>query len=84
MPPGLFPSADMRVVRLYKCDTEEFITYYPNDHKKDWPRLFLLTEDDRHYNVLVPKNSSKFDANGRPKWNPPSAGQSSITTRFKE
>ncbi|XP_016121615.1 ubiquitin thioesterase otulin-like, partial [Sinocyclocheilus grahami] len=72
----------IRVVRLYKCDTEEFITYYPNDHKKDWPPLCLLTEDDRHYNVLVPKKSSKFDAYGRPKWNPPSDGQPSITTRL--
>uniref|UniRef100_A0A673NKS6 Ubiquitin thioesterase otulin-like n=1 Tax=Sinocyclocheilus rhinocerous TaxID=307959 RepID=A0A673NKS6_9TELE len=45
----------IRVVRLYKCDTEEFITYYPNDHKNASP-LCLLTEDDRHYNVLVPKN----------------------------
>ncbi|XP_042574404.1 OTU deubiquitinase with linear linkage specificity b isoform X1 [Cyprinus carpio] len=72
----------MRVVRLYKCDTEEFITYYPNNHKKDWPSLCLLTEDDRHYNVLIPKKSSKFDAYGRPKWNPPSDGQPSITTRL--
>ncbi|XP_073705753.1 ubiquitin thioesterase otulin isoform X2 [Garra rufa] len=72
----------IRVVRLYKCDTEEFITYYPNDHNKDWPTLFLLTEDDRHYNVPVPKKPSKFDAHGRPKWNPPSEGQSSITTRL--
>ncbi|KAK2900871.1 hypothetical protein Q8A67_008986 [Cirrhinus molitorella] len=72
----------IRVVRLYKCDTEEFITYYPNDLKKDWPALFLLTEDDRHYNVLVPKKSSKFDAFGRPKWNQPSEGQSSIVTHL--
>ncbi|XP_043073795.1 OTU deubiquitinase with linear linkage specificity b isoform X1 [Puntigrus tetrazona] len=72
----------LRVVRLYKCDTEEFITYYPNNHKKDWPLLCLLTEDDRHYNLLVPKKCSKFDAHGRPRWNPPSDGQSSITTRL--
>ncbi|XP_016380457.1 ubiquitin thioesterase otulin-like isoform X1 [Sinocyclocheilus rhinocerous] len=71
----------IRVVRLYKCDTEEFITYYPNDHKNASP-LCLLTEDDRHYNVLVPKKSSKFDSYGRPKWNPPSDGQSSITTHL--
>ncbi|XP_059420244.1 ubiquitin thioesterase otulin-like [Carassius carassius] len=69
----------IRVVRLYKCDTEEFITYYPNDHKNASP-LCLLTEDVGHYNVLVPKKSSKFDAYGRPKWNPSSDGQPSITT----
>ncbi|XP_039533817.1 OTU deubiquitinase with linear linkage specificity b isoform X1 [Pimephales promelas] len=62
----------IRVVRLYKCDTEEFITYYPDDHKEDWPPLCLVTEDDRHYNALVPKKSSKFDERGRPKWNQPS------------
>ncbi|XP_051739447.1 OTU deubiquitinase with linear linkage specificity b isoform X1 [Ctenopharyngodon idella] len=71
----------IRVVRLYKCDTEEFITYYPNDHREDWPPpLCLITEDDRHYNALVPKKSSKFDERGRPKWNQPSDGQSNITT----
>ncbi|XP_026143118.1 ubiquitin thioesterase otulin-like [Carassius auratus] len=69
----------IQVVRLYKCDTEEFITYYPNDHKNASP-LCLLTEDDGHYNVLVPKKSSKFDAYGRPKWNQSSGGQPSITT----
>ncbi|XP_056123553.1 OTU deubiquitinase with linear linkage specificity b [Rhinichthys klamathensis goyatoka] len=72
----------IRVVRLYKCDTEEFITYYPNDHREDWPPLCLLTEDDRHYNALVPKKSSKFDERGRPKWNQPSDGPSNITTRL--
>ncbi|XP_052404498.1 ubiquitin thioesterase otulin isoform X1 [Carassius gibelio] len=72
----------MQVVRLYKCETEEFIIYYPNDHKKDWPTLCLLTEDDRHYNVLVSQNSSKFDEYGRPKWNLPSDGQPSKTTRL--
>ncbi|XP_067309641.1 OTU deubiquitinase with linear linkage specificity b isoform X2 [Pseudorasbora parva] len=69
----------IRVVRLYKCDSEEFITYYPIDHREDWPSLCLLTEDDRHYNALGPKKSSKFDEHGRPKWNQPSDGQSNIT-----
>ncbi|KAJ8011433.1 hypothetical protein DPEC_G00058160 [Dallia pectoralis] len=43
----------IQVYRLYKSDTEEFITYYPDDHRKDWPSVFLVTEDDRHYNVPV-------------------------------
>ncbi|XP_035269356.1 AF4/FMR2 family member 4-like [Anguilla anguilla] len=46
----------IQVYRLYKTDTEEFITYYPDDHKEDWPLVSLVTEDDRHYNVLVGKN----------------------------
>uniref|UniRef100_A0A8C4RQR4 OTU deubiquitinase with linear linkage specificity n=1 Tax=Erpetoichthys calabaricus TaxID=27687 RepID=A0A8C4RQR4_ERPCA len=41
------------VYRLYKCETDEFISYYPDDHKEDWPEVCLITEDDRHYNVPV-------------------------------
>ena len=42
----------IKVYRLYKAGTEEFTTYYPDDHQ-DWPCVCLLTEDDRHYNVPV-------------------------------
>ncbi|XP_015209916.2 ubiquitin thioesterase otulin isoform X2 [Lepisosteus oculatus] len=45
----------IQVYRLYKSETDEFMTYYPDDHKEEWPRVFLVTEDDRHYNVLVSK-----------------------------
>ncbi|XP_059801150.1 ubiquitin thioesterase otulin-like [Hypanus sabinus] len=43
----------IRVFRLYKFGTDEFITYYPDDHKDEWPLVTLITEDDRHYNVPV-------------------------------
>lgn len=43
----------IQVYRLYKAGTEEFVTYYPDDHKDDWPPVCLVTEDDRHYNVPV-------------------------------
>uniref|UniRef100_A0AAV2LA28 Uncharacterized protein n=1 Tax=Knipowitschia caucasica TaxID=637954 RepID=A0AAV2LA28_KNICA len=43
----------IQVYRLYKADTEEFVTFYPDDHKEDWPCVCLVTEDDRHYNVPV-------------------------------
>uniref|UniRef100_UPI00398E6E2C uncharacterized protein isoform X2 n=2 Tax=Pristiophorus japonicus TaxID=55135 RepID=UPI00398E6E2C len=43
----------IRVFRLYKFGTDEFITFYPDDHKADWPMVTLITEDDRHYNVPV-------------------------------
>ncbi|XP_044031756.1 uncharacterized protein LOC122866329 [Siniperca chuatsi] len=43
----------IQVYRLYKADTEEFVTYYPDDHKDNWPSVCLITEDDRHYNVPV-------------------------------
>lgn len=43
----------IQVYRLYKTDTEEFVTFYPDDHKDEWPCVCLVTEDDRHYNVPV-------------------------------
>ncbi|XP_030625664.1 treacle protein [Chanos chanos] len=43
----------IQTYRLYKAETEEFITYYPDDHQQDWPSVSLVTEDDRHYNVPV-------------------------------
>lgn len=43
----------IQVYRLYKAETEEFVTYYPDDHKDDWPSVCLVTEDDRHYNVPI-------------------------------
>uniref|UniRef100_A0A3Q4H4U9 OTU deubiquitinase with linear linkage specificity b n=1 Tax=Neolamprologus brichardi TaxID=32507 RepID=A0A3Q4H4U9_NEOBR len=43
----------IQVYRLYKADTEEFVTYYPDDHRDDWESVCLVTEDDRHYNVPV-------------------------------
>ncbi|XP_028288368.1 uncharacterized protein LOC114452983 [Parambassis ranga] len=43
----------IQVYRLYKADTEEFVTFYPDDHKDDWQSVCLVTEDDRHYNVPV-------------------------------
>ncbi|XP_072365625.1 ubiquitin thioesterase otulin-like isoform X5 [Scyliorhinus torazame] len=43
----------IRVFRLYQFGTDEFVTFYPDDHKEDWPMVTLITEDDRHYNVPV-------------------------------
>ncbi|XP_077591656.1 uncharacterized protein LOC144209301 [Stigmatopora nigra] len=43
----------LQVYRLYKANTEEFVAFYPDEHKDDWPRVSLVTEDDRHYNVPV-------------------------------
>ncbi|KAG7267049.1 hypothetical protein CRUP_026292 [Coryphaenoides rupestris] len=45
----------IQVYRLYMSATEEFLTYYPDDHRGDWPTVSLVTEDDRHYNVPVVK-----------------------------
>ncbi|XP_063779029.1 ubiquitin thioesterase otulin isoform X2 [Pseudophryne corroboree] len=42
----------IKVYRLYKYGTDEFITQYPDD-QANWPVVTLITEDDRHYNVPV-------------------------------
>lgn len=42
----------IKVYRLYKYGTDEFITQYPDD-QAEWPVVTLITEDDRHYNVPV-------------------------------
>ncbi|XP_052015766.1 ubiquitin thioesterase otulin isoform X2 [Apodemus sylvaticus] len=43
----------IRVYRLSKYNTEEFVTVYPTDPPKDWPMVTLIAEDDRHYNIPV-------------------------------
>ncbi|KAJ3611082.1 hypothetical protein NHX12_021098 [Muraenolepis orangiensis] len=48
----------IQVYRLYMSGTEEFLTYYPDDHRDDWPCVSLVTEDDRHYNVPVVKETT--------------------------
>ncbi|XP_058879062.1 ubiquitin thioesterase otulin isoform X7 [Acipenser ruthenus] len=48
----------INVYRLYKFETDEFLTFYPDDHKEDWPVVSLITEDDRHYNVPVQKQDT--------------------------
>ncbi|KAK1172159.1 ubiquitin thioesterase otulin isoform X1 [Acipenser oxyrinchus oxyrinchus] len=48
----------IHVYRLYKFETDEFLTFYPDDHKEDWPVVSLITEDDRHYNVPVQKQNT--------------------------
>ncbi|XP_059801154.1 inactive ubiquitin thioesterase OTULINL-like [Hypanus sabinus] len=43
----------IRSFRLYKHGTEEFVSNYPEDCHREWHDIFVLTEDDRHYNVPV-------------------------------
>uniref|UniRef100_A0A8C9VTE1 OTU deubiquitinase with linear linkage specificity b n=1 Tax=Scleropages formosus TaxID=113540 RepID=A0A8C9VTE1_SCLFO len=50
----------IKVYRLYKTKTQEFVTYYPDDHKEDWPHVCLVTEDDRHYNIPVVKREKEI------------------------
>ncbi|XP_069075864.1 inactive ubiquitin thioesterase OTULINL isoform X2 [Pleurodeles waltl] len=41
----------IRVFRLYKIDKVDFLTYYPEEHPREWHQVSLVTEDDRHYNI---------------------------------
>ncbi|XP_035981634.1 ubiquitin thioesterase otulin [Fundulus heteroclitus] len=50
----------IQVYRLYKANTEEFVTFYPDDHRDDWPTVSLVTEDDRHYNVPAAEASEEL------------------------
>uniref|UniRef100_A0ACB8FC32 Uncharacterized protein n=1 Tax=Sphaerodactylus townsendi TaxID=933632 RepID=A0ACB8FC32_9SAUR len=43
----------IRVYRLYKYSTDEFIALYPSHPEEGWPVVTLITEDDRHYNIPV-------------------------------
>ncbi|CAI9588030.1 unnamed protein product [Staurois parvus] len=37
----------IKLFRLAKLDTEDFEIYYPEDYKRDWNEICLMTEDDR-------------------------------------
>jgi ubiquitin thioesterase otulin len=43
----------LRVIRPVAFGTEDFICSYPDWNEGNWPKVFLIAEDDRHYNVLV-------------------------------
>ncbi|XP_062401099.1 ubiquitin thioesterase otulin-like [Sardina pilchardus] len=41
----------IKVYRLHMAETEEFISFYPDDSIQDGHCVCLATEDDRHYDV---------------------------------
>ncbi|KAM4706344.1 inactive ubiquitin thioesterase OTULINL [Rhinophrynus dorsalis] len=43
----------IKVFRLIKFNTEDFEVFYPEDYKRDWHEICLVTEDDRQYNIPV-------------------------------
>nr|XP_039263690.1 ubiquitin thioesterase otulin-like [Styela clava] len=43
----------IRVVRPSQAEQEDFMSYYPDNHKEDWDTCDLIAEDDRHYNIIV-------------------------------
>ncbi|XP_058877056.1 inactive ubiquitin thioesterase OTULINL-like [Acipenser ruthenus] len=49
--PGYTLQLQMQTFRLYKYDTEEFEVSFTDVCGRDWHKITLLTEDDRHYNI---------------------------------
>lgn len=43
----------IKVFRLFRFNSRDFEVCYPEDPPREWPQVFLLTEDDRHYHVPV-------------------------------
>nr|CAD7406785.1 unnamed protein product [Timema poppensis] len=43
----------LTVVRPLAFGTDDFVCSYPDWNQGIWPQVFLVAEDDRHYNVLV-------------------------------
>ncbi|ESO97479.1 hypothetical protein LOTGIDRAFT_115152 [Lottia gigantea] len=46
-------STIIRVARLSHFGAEDFLCDFPS-RENDWPSIYLLAEDDRHYNVPTP------------------------------
>ena len=44
----------LEVVRPSEYGQEDYVTYFPSASDVTKPRLTLVAEDDRHYNVLLP------------------------------
>ncbi|XP_013399362.1 uncharacterized protein LOC106165622 [Lingula anatina] len=43
----------IQVARPSKHGAEDFITYYPDDMRDQFPTVTVIAEDDRHYNVAL-------------------------------
>lgn len=43
----------IKLFRLAKMNTEDFEIYYPEDYKRDWNEICLMTDDDRNYNIPI-------------------------------
>ncbi|XP_062357331.1 inactive ubiquitin thioesterase OTULINL isoform X1 [Cinclus cinclus] len=48
---GYLLEVKIRVYRLHRFNTEEFQVTYPNEYRREWNEISLLTEDDRYYHI---------------------------------
>ncbi|XP_076045085.1 uncharacterized protein LOC143027610 isoform X2 [Oratosquilla oratoria] len=50
---GHMLQVSLEVVRPLSYGQDDFISYYPDSNVGIWPKITLIAEDDRHYNILV-------------------------------
>ncbi|KAM9576207.1 inactive ubiquitin thioesterase OTULINL isoform 1-T1 [Guaruba guarouba] len=50
---GYLLEVKIRVHRLHRFNTEEFQVNYPDEYRREWNEISLLTEDDRYYHIPV-------------------------------
>ncbi|NWR69248.1 F105A thioesterase, partial [Centropus unirufus] len=48
---GYLLEVKIRIYRLHRFNTEEFQVNYPDEYRRDWNEISLLTEDDRYYHI---------------------------------
>ncbi|XP_074682267.1 inactive ubiquitin thioesterase OTULINL isoform X2 [Strix aluco] len=48
---GYLLEVKIRVYRLHRFNTEEFQVNYPEEYRREWNEISLLTEDDRYYHI---------------------------------
>ncbi|XP_054020157.1 inactive ubiquitin thioesterase OTULINL isoform X1 [Dryobates pubescens] len=48
---GYLLEVKIRVYRLHRFNTEEFQVNYPDEYRREWNEISLLTEDDRYYHI---------------------------------
>ncbi|XP_041267716.1 inactive ubiquitin thioesterase OTULINL isoform X1 [Onychostruthus taczanowskii] len=48
---GYLLEVKIRVYRLHRFNTEEFQVNYPDEYRREWNEISLLTEDDHYYHI---------------------------------
>lgn len=43
----------IKVFRLFKFNSRDFTVCYPEESRREWPEMALLTENDHHYDIPV-------------------------------
>ncbi len=51
---GFTLGVKLEVVRPSRYGQEDYISHYPDEGADSFPKVYLVAEDNRHYNVLLP------------------------------